>query len=352
MTKRIKKANITRVALVPRGANRLPALYKSDGSLELAPLSKFEPERGELLTLVYVPEKIDAQGHFADRECVALMAHSHMKNGAVLDICHGDTVLTKEQAYVAESFVVQKGDARFAGWKDMDGNAVDATGGWGQLIKIDDPEIRKLYGQEGWEGVSLFAPAGKAELETVSDQIVERFRKSKDNDMDAKELTAALAANNEALVAALAKALTPKKDEPTPEIKKIDPPKEETPILALADRMNPEKVRKYQKELKIHALQKETVWTDQKSIDTYLAKVAELEGKPKEETDEVRSLRKQLEKAIGASSQPDSKDDSTLKKERSLCEQTGLSKEELDAVRAGNKAAEWLNKNRGFAASK
>src|SRR5262245_61425397 len=114
--RRIKKAEITRVALVPRGANKLRALYKDDG-VELYPLTKFDQEKGELLALVYLPDRVDAQGDFASQDAIVSMAHSHMRNGAELDLRHGDKALTKEQAYVAESFIVQQGDARFDSWK-------------------------------------------------------------------------------------------------------------------------------------------------------------------------------------------------------------------------------------------
>lgn len=346
--KRIKKAEITRVALVPRGANRLPALYKEDGSVELHPLSKFDSEKGELLTLVYLPDRIDGQGHFASAETIQGFAHSHMRNGATLDLRHGENALTKEQAYVAESFIVQKNDERFSGWKDDEGNPVDATGGWGQLIKIDDPEIRKKYGQEGWEGVSLFAPAGKAELEDVSDQIVERFRKAKEEDMNKEEVQALLKEQIPAIVSAVAEALKPKE---TPPIKKEEP-KDDAPVLKAEDRMNPEKVREYQKALKIHALQKETVWTDQKSIDNYLAKIAELnkEQKPKEESEEVKELRTKLEKALSASSQPDSNDDgkdkNALSKEAAWCARTGMTPKDYALVKEAEKSVEVFNKQR------
>jgi len=84
-----------------------------------------------------------------------------MKNGAKLDIRHDGKAIAKEKAFVAESFIIQKGDERFQGWKDYDGKEVDVSGGWGIVVKIDDPDLRKSYREDGWNGVSL---AGHAEL--------------------------------------------------------------------------------------------------------------------------------------------------------------------------------------------
>jgi hypothetical protein len=149
------------VSLCKRGKNRLPVLYKADDStIEFQTLVKEAPafdERGELLTLVYAPGVTDSDGDFAsDPEAIRSMAYSFMQNGAEIDVQHNGIALKKDQAFPAESFIVQKGDPRFSEWKDNDGNPVDATGAWGAVFKINDPELRAKYRSGEWNGVSLF----------------------------------------------------------------------------------------------------------------------------------------------------------------------------------------------------
>lgn len=160
--RRILNAEVKLLSLVPRGANKLPVLYKSDGCVEFQPISKWNDEKGELLSVVYAPELRDSQGDIASADVIRKMAHSFARNGANLDIKHDGVLLSKKQCYVAESFIIQKGDERFKDWKDYDGNPVDVTGGWATLLKVEDESLRKAYRDGGWNGVSLFAD--KAEL--------------------------------------------------------------------------------------------------------------------------------------------------------------------------------------------
>lgn len=195
-TKRIKKANIKFVSLVPRGKNRLQVIYKADGTFELPTLVKASEqfdENGELLAVVYPVGKPDTDGHWADAEAVRGMAHSHARNGLALDIHHNGKPLTKEQAYVAESFVIQKGDQRFEGWKDYEGNPADVTGGWAQLIKVEDPILRKAYRDGGWAGVSLY---GHGELEEAAPP----EREGEMPPLTKEELESALKKSNESIV--------------------------------------------------------------------------------------------------------------------------------------------------------
>lgn len=169
---RIKKAKITHISLVPRGANQMGVLYKQDGHLEVNMIVKgFDDDKGELLAVVYSPNNVDSQGDYADEETIRDMAHSFAKDGEGIDLRHDGKVLSKEQAYVAESFIIQKGDERFKGTKTYNGEEVDVTSGWGVLIKIEDLDLRKKYKSGEWQGVSM---AGKAEMEKEEDTSIEK----------------------------------------------------------------------------------------------------------------------------------------------------------------------------------
>lgn len=153
---RIVKAEVRRLSLCRQGKNGLRTLYKADGSLQLDLLCKAVDE-GTLLSVMYAPEKPDADGHVADAGVVRQMLHSLMRSGAELDIEHDGKPLAKSQAYVAEAFTIQKGDPRFADWKRYDGSpAGDLTGAAAVQINIDDPELRASRRRGEWDGVSLF----------------------------------------------------------------------------------------------------------------------------------------------------------------------------------------------------
>ena len=154
--RRIKRANVEFISLVPRGANKLPVMYKAeDKTFEFNSMVKADMDKGEILACVYAPNHEDTHGEGADAEVIQDAAHRAMRNGIKIDLRHDGRPLTKEQAFVAESFIIQAGDSRFAGLTDKDGAAVDATGGWGVLLKINDPDLRMKYRNGVWQGVSM-----------------------------------------------------------------------------------------------------------------------------------------------------------------------------------------------------
>lgn len=361
MKRRIKKAQITHVSLVPKGRNLMPVLFKEDSNTaEFAALVKAGPnfdERGELLTVVYAAEKRDKEGDIASVQVVKEMAYSHARSGFQLDIRHDSKVLTKDQAYVAESFVIQKGDPRFQDWKDTEGNPVDTTGAWGQVIQIDDPALRKGYRDGTWNGVSL---AGPAEVEIEKSQIDEFLAllakglrpdtpASTDvlKDMDKAELAALLKESNTGLVTELGKLLKPETPKPPDK-------EEEKPPLFKGDFTNPRDVETHAQALRSFQLRKSIDWSDEKAVSNYLATLSKKdEGNEKkddkpEETQETKDLRKQLdetqkqlEKSLSRSKQStkDSKDKEP--------ENESLSKEDQDLIAVGKEMGKLVNESRG-----
>jgi hypothetical protein len=199
--RRITSAKVTHVSLVSRGANKMPVLMKSGGRVEFNMLFKSAEEEGLLYCLVYVPEEngaVDTEGDVAPRAVVKQMAHGFISNGAHLDVEHDLIVLAAEQASVAETFLVQKGDKRFEGWTDNYGKPVDATDAWAMVIKISDPGLRKAVKDGRIAGVSLF---GLAEVEPIvkSTSILET--------MNEAQLKALLDARDATLLEAITKAV-------------------------------------------------------------------------------------------------------------------------------------------------
>jgi len=162
--KRIVKAKIDFISLCPKGANYLSTIYKAEGgnqNVELSTICKDMNEQGEIIAAVYVPERVDTQGDIASAAVIKEFAHDFQKNGAGIDIRHNEEVVSKDAVYVAESFIIQKDDPRFADIEDYDGNQAEVTGGWGVVLKVDDEELRESYRSGEWSGVSMGGAAHK-----------------------------------------------------------------------------------------------------------------------------------------------------------------------------------------------
>ena len=270
--RRIKYAKVTHVSLVSRGANKCPVLMKSGGRVEFSMLFKVTEDEGLLLGLVYVPEEngaVDTEGDVAPRKVVKQMAHDFVANGAHLDIEHDLVVLTAEQASVAETFIVQKGDPRFQGWVDNYGQPVDATDAWGMLIKVSDPGLRKAVKDGRIAGLSLF---GLAEVEPIvkSTSILEN--------MTDAELKALLAEQNALLIEAITKAVAPKAPAApaTPET----PPVVKTEAIKFeGDPLDLKAVKAHQEKLFLASLDMSKA-EDLAKLEAYIAKNAKTPGKP------------------------------------------------------------------------
>lgn len=164
--RRIIDGKITFLSLCALGKNRMRAIYKADGTVEFqSVIARKMNEEGELTALVYVPDHADTDGDFADAVAIKRLAHSFAESGLNVDIRHNMQAVSKEQAFVAESFIVQQGDPRFSGVRDMDGNEFDPTNSWAVVVKILDPELRRLYREGAWTGVSMFGDARVQEIE-------------------------------------------------------------------------------------------------------------------------------------------------------------------------------------------
>jgi hypothetical protein len=290
--RRIKKAKVDFISLVPKGANLLRTMYKADedGHFELATLSKDINEDGEIYAVVYSPELRDAQGDIASAEVIKEMAYDFAKTGLGIDIRHNEKPLSKDDIFVAESTIIQKGDERFAGITDYDDNPVDVTGGWGVVLKVENESLRKMYREGDWQGVSmggsmLVVPddAEPLEKETKSrvERAVERLRSalgmspsrssayasvtiSGDLDMTSEELAAVLAESNKQLLTDLTKALKP---EPAPEV--TPEPKAEPVEKALAftgDPTDERAVREFEFKVQESAIKKGMDATNPASI--------------------------------------------------------------------------------------
>ena len=342
MRRRIKKARAQFISLVPRGANGLTCLYKSaDSTVEFGPLSKFDEDKGELVSVVYAPEIRDSQGDIASAEVIKDMAYASAREGVDLDIRHDGKVLSKDRAYIAERFIIQKGDPRFQGWKNYAGQPVDVTGGWGIVAKIEDPALRKLYKDGAWNGTSLQGPA-ECEIEK-SDIDVDAVAKALADRLNAQEQTMPISLDDlkkmfderdAKLVAMLTKA-------PAPEVKKSEDfdPLNIAHVEARLATLERERITK-----ELGALNDADALRAHRDMLVKGALISETAAdKAVRLEKQVADLKATIAKAEKASAIPPK----TAQVEDVV--ETGLSKEDADAISEGRKMAQIANASRGFA---
>jgi hypothetical protein len=343
--RRIKAARITHISLVPRGANRMPVIYKADDqTVDLEMLFKASEDQGELTAIVYAPETRDSQGDVASADVVKQMMYDAAKEGVEIDLRHDGVAVNKENAYIAESFLVQKGDPRFEGIKDYHDNPVDPAGSWGVVIKIDDPVLRQKYRDGEWNGVSM---GGTAVVESdKSDDGVERLLAGMskllndtdhqgDIDMTPEELTAALEKSNETLATSILAGV--KELVKSDDTKKEEAPKKEEPAAPVfkGDPFDEEAVAAHQRKVALFAITKDVDWTDPVSIGEYQAKMAEF----KEEFGDVEPEKKTVRRTNRVVKDQAEEADMVFE---------GVSKEDQDCAKIGLEMAQWANKSRGF----
>lgn len=369
--KRIQKARIQWLTLCPRGKNQLPVLYKADGTVEFATVTKASEDLGEITAIVYPVDRADSDEHVASAPVIRDMAHNFQKEGGQIDIRHDGKVVDKDRAYVAESFIVQKGDPRFTDMKDYDGNPVDATDAWATVIKIDDPKLRQLYKDGEWNGISMqgqgLLTIEKSDDDGPAPRWFSKFLKAcglegspSNNDTDQvdqmkiEEMEALMKAQTESLV----KAFAPTKEE----IKKGDDQIDLTDrdaVQKLADKLakedaqkdidltDPKAVQALATKLAKEEVQKNIDLSDPKAVRELADRLAKeetdaLQKDGEGDSDEVRTLKAELQKAEGRSTKSKGNDaDDTSGME-------DFSKEEVQAMELGSRMAAFNNKARGL----
>lgn len=275
----------------------MPVLYKEDGTVELQTLVK-QGEEGELLAVVYAPENEDSQGDIASAEVIKDAAYAAMQKGVEIDIQHNLKSVGRDKAFVAESFLIQKGDPRFADFKDYDGKAVDLEGAWATVIKLEDEELRKQYREGVFSGVSMF---GRGEVEEIKkadpiDQFLSKLAErltplpSEEIELTKEEMEALLAQREEALFAKMQELVKGSTPEPAPAPKPEELKFEGDP-LSKADLLE------HAAKLKSQAISKTVDMNDLSQVETLLKSL----GDEPEVTSRVSTLEKTIAQILKGS---------------------------------------------------
>lgn len=349
--RRIIKAMPRFLSLCPKGMNGMQTMFKSDtddkGQFSVHTLVKGDDleEKGELLAVVYAPERTDSEGDIASVEVIDdMMKYAAREGGLKLDMVHNEKPLTSDQVYLAESFIIQKSDQRFHNWPTYEGDKVDVTGAWGVRLQVDCPVLRKAYKDGEWSGVSLggtmLTQQQKNEpdighidriLKWLSDKVSPT---TGDSDMTPEQMAEVLSKSNASLTEGIVKGVvsgvcaamgkadplaTPAPAPPTatPEVPtETKAKKDEAPVFD-GDPHNIEEVTAHKAALDAHRLRKTIDWNDPVAVDKHMSTISVGEaamnkaaGIQDTDSDEVKGLKRdkyisdqRLEKAMRASGQ-------------------------------------------------
>lgn len=327
--RRIKRGKITHVSLCRRAMNQLPVLLKSADRMQIELLTKMQ---GDLLhTLIYLPEEngpvaVDFEGDVAPRAVVKQIAHDFLANGGNIDIEHDLQALSSDRIRIAETFLVQKGDKRFEGWKDYNGRPVDPEGSWAMIFKVLDPELRGAIERGEINGVSMF---GNAEVELLTKNSPPT---NNTNTMTPEQMQAFC----EMLTKSLAASLKPAA--PTQVPQSIDQiPFEGNPLDA-------EDIAKHMDKVMLARVN----WNDPKSIATYQGHVAKrqaeqakAQAKPEDELAKAKAELAKAQEVVAKLTKASNAPADPAPTEPQV-PSVGLSKSEADQMKAAREAVRKL----------
>ena len=161
MAKFLKDINISFISLVRKGANNRTTIFKSaDGESadELVQVQAIKKDdvKQMIYGIVYAPDEPDLQGHQAPAPEIEKAAYGFMKSLKAQNIDKGHSNQADGGAFVAESWIVRKGDPLFSAEK---------PGAWAVGIKCEDEE---LY-NEAKEKLPAISMAGTATIITKAE---------------------------------------------------------------------------------------------------------------------------------------------------------------------------------------
>lgn len=306
-SRRILDGDIFFLSLVDAGANEVVPVLKGKNLVKIESIAKMSNE-GLLHTLIYGPDRVDTDGDTADHAGVQKLAHNYIRNmvGSGIDVMHNCQPVDSEDAYVCESFIIQKnGDDRFKG-VSVDGRIIEDTteleGWWASIIKLNAPELREPFESGEWTGVSMY---GSARVESVSKSdftqaLADRLgiNPNKETDMDEKVLAELLAKSIAPLIAEVKALNTNASSEPTPV---VEPVVKTEPIEFEGDMDDLEDVTKHEEKIFRGSLDFNKP-VDLKKWRNYLAEKATATAKAKEEAeaDDSDELKKAKTEAKAA----------------------------------------------------
>jgi hypothetical protein len=158
MAFQLKNIKVTHVSLVHKAANRRTVILKADTEdrpdLREVTILKLDAPKKMVFGIVYAPDELDTQGDMAKQDDIELAAHEFMKTLSLHNVDR-DHSFKNEQAFVAESWIVRKGDELFG---------ADKIGSWAVGIKVQDDALWASIEKGDITGLSMAGTADKIQL--------------------------------------------------------------------------------------------------------------------------------------------------------------------------------------------
>jgi hypothetical protein len=177
MKRQLKNLRVEWISLVKRPATGKSWVLKGGKVFEIR---KTDDELRRAYGIVYAPEQEDLQGDMTDAATIRKAADDFLKSGRVgkVDVSHSFAAV---EAFVAESWLVRKGDPLFPG---------EPEGAWAVGVQVESDRLWKEIKAGDYTGLSL---AGVAQTEPRKEETPGWFKKwisgeKKEQNMDLKGL--------------------------------------------------------------------------------------------------------------------------------------------------------------------
>lgn len=185
--KRIIKALITHISLVPKGANGKDFLIvknqeREDSLIKSVPILKTDDDKRLVTGVVYAPDTVDSQGDFMEAEAIEESAHEFMKNYRNIDIKHSFN--ENHNIQVVESYIA-KSDFKI-------NNELIKKGTWLMTIWVNDDEVWESVKRGEFKGFSMGGTGIREEVKKENEMTEEQIRELVKNEIGeaVKELKA------------------------------------------------------------------------------------------------------------------------------------------------------------------
>ena len=145
------------ISLVKKPATGKGLVLKSKSGLrpQIFELKKMIEDRMVAYGVVYAPDQVDSQGDHTSADAIRKAAYEFMREKRIENI-DAEHSFNREQAYVAESWLVRKGDELFPD---------EPEGAWAVGIQVADPDIWNSLKSGDLTGLSLAGVATTAPTE-------------------------------------------------------------------------------------------------------------------------------------------------------------------------------------------
>jgi len=183
---KLKDIKISHISIVNKAANKRAFILKFEdkefAEVVNTQISKIDSDKQMIYGIVYAPEDVDAHGDYTTKEEIEKASQEFMKSLNNLNIDKGHS-FKNEQAFVAESWLIRKGDALFPKEKE---------GAWAVGIKVESQDLWNEIKSGAYTGLSMAGLATLEKQESKLDKAIQIIKDlfKKENEMTKEEVMA------------------------------------------------------------------------------------------------------------------------------------------------------------------